>query len=178
MTSVEAKTNLENTDYKKTLKITWLAEVEEAPFVPTKCVYFDHIISKQVLGKDEDFKQYIGHETWVCSVLVRSKRFWNCYYLFLCFQKEFQMLGDPELKKLKKGDTIQLQRRGFFKVDVAYRPLSLFTCKEQPIVLFHIPDGHTKDGTIPNPLKLAKKNVQVFQYIFIICEVNSSRIMF
>lgn len=62
------------------------------------------------------------------------------------------MLGDPELKKLKKGDIIQLQRRGFFKVDVAYEPLSLHTCKERAIVLFYIPDGHTKENPTNTPL--------------------------
>ncbi|KAB0799789.1 hypothetical protein PPYR_07669 [Photinus pyralis] len=120
--SIEAEPNLSNKDYKKTLKITWLADNEKATFTPTFCIYFDHIISKSLLGKDEDFKQYIGHET----------------------KKSVRMLGDPELKKLKKGDIIQLQRRGFFKVETAYAPLSLNTCKERSVILFAIPDGHTK----------------------------------
>lgn len=55
------------------------------------------------------------------------------------------MLGDPELAALKKGDVIQLQRRGFFKVDVAYRPPSELSGRDQPCVLFHIPDGHSKE---------------------------------
>ena len=63
ITSIEAEPNLENKDYKKTLKLTWLAVTEQSKFTPTWCVYFDHIISKPLLGKDEDFKQYIGHET-------------------------------------------------------------------------------------------------------------------
>lgn len=85
---------MENKDYKKTLKLTWLAETPKAQFTPTYCVYFDHIISKPLLGKDEDFKQYVGHET----------------------RKEVKVLGDPELRNLKKGDIIQIQRKGFFKV--------------------------------------------------------------
>ncbi|XP_044264891.1 bifunctional glutamate/proline--tRNA ligase [Tribolium madens] len=132
ITSIEAESNLENKDYKKTLKLTWLAVTNNAKFTPTWCVYFDHLISKPLLGKDEDFKQFIGHET----------------------RKEFQMIGDPELKKLKKGDIIQLQRRGFFRVDVAYEPMDLATCKEQPIILFYIPDGHTKES--PFALNTAK----------------------
>lgn len=124
ITSVDAALNLENKDFKKTLKLTWLA-VEDDPsaYPPTFCVYFDNIISKAVLGKDEDFKQFIGHKT----------------------RDEVPMLGDPELKKCKKGDIIQLQRRGFFKVDVAYAPPSGYTNVPSPIVLFSIPDGHTKD---------------------------------
>ena len=31
--------------------------------MPCVCVYFDHIINKAVLGKDDDFKNFIGHET-------------------------------------------------------------------------------------------------------------------
>ncbi|XP_057662757.1 bifunctional glutamate/proline--tRNA ligase [Diorhabda carinulata] len=139
ITSIEAVPNLENVDFKKTLKLTWLAEVDKAPFTPTWCVYFDHIISKAVLGKDEDFKQYIGHET----------------------RKEIEMLGDPELKKLKVGDIIQLQRRGFFRVDVAYKPANLHTYKEQPVVLFHIPEGNAKE-TMPGKVvqKTETKTVQ------------------
>lgn len=55
------------------------------------------------------------------------------------------MMGDPELKKCKKGDIIQLQRRGFFKVDEAYAPPSVVSGVSSPIILFSIPDGHTKD---------------------------------
>ncbi|XP_017463872.1 PREDICTED: bifunctional glutamate/proline--tRNA ligase-like, partial [Rhagoletis zephyria] len=121
---VDATLNLDNKDFKKTLKLTWLAEEDdESAYPPTYCVYFDNIISKAVLGKDEDFKQHIGHKT----------------------REELKMLGDPELKKCKKGDIIQLQRRGFFKVDVAYAPASPFSNAITPVILFSIPDGHTKD---------------------------------
>uniref|UniRef100_A0A1A9WPS7 Bifunctional glutamate/proline--tRNA ligase n=1 Tax=Glossina brevipalpis TaxID=37001 RepID=A0A1A9WPS7_9MUSC len=121
---IDASLNLDNKDFKKTLKLTWLAvEDEENIYPPTYCVYFDNIINKSVLGKDEDFKQYIGHKT----------------------REESQMLGDPELKKCKKGDIIQLQRRGFFKVDNAYQPPSPYTNVISPVILFSIPDGHTKD---------------------------------
>ncbi|KAG5868157.1 hypothetical protein JTB14_017350 [Gonioctena quinquepunctata] len=138
VTNVEAEPNLENKDYKKTLKLTWLAEVEKVSFTPTYCVYFDHLLNKPVLGKDEDFKQYIGHET----------------------RKEVEMLGDPELRKLKAGDIIQLQRRGFFRVDVAYKPATANTCKEQPIILFAIPDGHANDNPLGNaaPAKAAENS--------------------
>lgn len=63
VTSIDATPALDNKDYKKTLKLTWLADSKQSPMVETYCVYFDHIISKPLLGKDEDFKQYIGHQT-------------------------------------------------------------------------------------------------------------------
>lgn len=126
ITSIEAEENLSNTDFKKTLKLTWLADIEEAPFVPCVCVYFDHIISKPVLGKDEDFKQYINPNTRI----------------------ERTMLGDPELITVKKGDIIQFQRRGFYICDQEYEPRSVYTGCETPIVLFFVPDGHSKENPI------------------------------
>ncbi|XP_026314818.1 bifunctional glutamate/proline--tRNA ligase isoform X2 [Hyposmocoma kahamanoa] len=123
VTNIDATPNLDNKDYKKTLKLTWLAESPQSPMLEVYCVYFDHIISKPLLGKDEDFKQYIGHQT----------------------RWEIPMLGEPELAKLKVGDIIQLQRRGFFRVDVAPTPPSPHTSRATPLVLFHVPDGHTKE---------------------------------
>ncbi|KAG5673819.1 hypothetical protein PVAND_003834 [Polypedilum vanderplanki] len=123
ITSIDAELNLSDTDFKKTLKLTWLCKQDPSEYPTTYCVYFDHIISKAVLGKNEDFKAYIGHET----------------------RKETKMLADPELKKCQKGDIIQLQRRGFFKVDQAYAPASEISGSERPIVLYFIPDGHKKE---------------------------------
>lgn len=66
-------------------------------------------------------------------------------WIHVFFQWEIPMLGEPELSKLKKGQLIQLQRRGFFRVDVAHAPISQHTSKATPLILFHVPDGHTKD---------------------------------
>uniref|UniRef100_A0A7N5K3C8 Bifunctional glutamate/proline--tRNA ligase n=1 Tax=Ailuropoda melanoleuca TaxID=9646 RepID=A0A7N5K3C8_AILME len=121
--SLDAKLNLENKDYKKTTKITWLAETAHALPVPAICVTYEHLITKPVLGKDEDFKQYVNKNS----------------------KHEELMLGDPCLKDLKKGDIIQLQRRGFFICDQPYEPVSPYSCKEAPCVLIYIPDGHTKE---------------------------------
>uniref|UniRef100_A0A8C4X2Z4 Bifunctional glutamate/proline--tRNA ligase n=1 Tax=Erpetoichthys calabaricus TaxID=27687 RepID=A0A8C4X2Z4_ERPCA len=121
--SLDGCLNLENCDYKKTTKITWLTETEQAPLVPTVCVNYEHLITKPVLGRDEDFKQYINQNSKV----------------------EEKMLGDPCLRNLKKGDIIQLQRRGFYICDQPYEPISPFSCKESPCILLYIPDGHTKE---------------------------------
>ncbi|XP_014732386.1 PREDICTED: bifunctional glutamate/proline--tRNA ligase isoform X2 [Sturnus vulgaris] len=121
--SIDAKLNLDNKDFKKTTKITWLAETPRAPLIPTVCVNYEHLITKPVLGKDEDFKQYINRNS----------------------KQEELMLGDPCLKELKKGDIIQLQRRGFFICDQPYEPVSPYSCKDAPCILIYIPDGHTKE---------------------------------
>ncbi|CAB4070099.1 EPRS [Lepeophtheirus salmonis] len=50
VSSIDGEPLLDDKDYKKTLKVTWLANVSGAGFVPTQCVYFDHIISKSKLA--------------------------------------------------------------------------------------------------------------------------------
>ena len=57
---VEARLNLENTDYKNTQKLTWLADTDHAPLTPTVCVHFEHLINKGVLKPDEDFKDFVN----------------------------------------------------------------------------------------------------------------------
>lgn len=54
------------------------------------------------------------------------------------------MLGDPSLRQLKKGDIIQVQRRGFYICDEPYRPPSVHSGVESPCILFNVPDGHSK----------------------------------
>ncbi|KAI4497930.1 hypothetical protein M0802_007046 [Mischocyttarus mexicanus] len=125
--SVDARLNLSDENYKNTLKITWLpAPQNSKDLIPCYAVYFDHIISKPVLGKDEDFKNFLPKDTRV----------------------EVRMLGESELNRVKKGEIIQLQRKGFFRCDVPYADISPFCCKEQPLILFHIPDGHTASKSV------------------------------
>lgn len=57
-------------DYKKTQKITWLAEAEDGPFIPAVCIQYDHIITKGVLGKDEDFKNFINKDSKVSISII------------------------------------------------------------------------------------------------------------
>lgn len=87
ITSVDASLNLEDKDFKKTLKLTWLCDMEPEAFTPTYCVYFEHIISKAVLGREEDFKQYIGHQTRVRFLLIfHSFLFLLIFFFFLIFR--------------------------------------------------------------------------------------------
>uniref|UniRef100_A0A4W6G4F0 Bifunctional glutamate/proline--tRNA ligase n=1 Tax=Lates calcarifer TaxID=8187 RepID=A0A4W6G4F0_LATCA len=118
--SMEARLNLDNKDYKKTTKITWLAETNSAPLLPTICINYQPLISKAVITKDDDFKEYINKNS----------------------KLEEKMLGDPCLKNLKKGDIIQLQRRGFYICDQPYEPVSPNSCKESPC---EMPTAGSKD---------------------------------
>lgn len=57
------------------------------------------------------------------------------------------MVGECEMSRVKKGEIIQILRKGFFRCDVPFAPTSSFSGREQPLVLFHIPDGHSSAPT-------------------------------
>jgi len=118
--SVDAEENTDNKDFKKTLKVTWLCDEEDkSPPTPAVLIYYDHIISKAILEKDDDFKSFVNPNS----------------------KHEVEMVGDPELKNLKKGDIIQVQRRGYFICDVEYAPFNPSVGRPRPVVLISIPDG-------------------------------------
>ncbi|KAH0558106.1 bifunctional glutamate/proline--tRNA ligase isoform X1 [Cotesia glomerata] len=138
ITEIDARLKLDDKDYKNTVKLTWLAEKgdkddykKDGELVPCVAVYFDHIISKNVLGKDDDFKDFITKDT----------------------RKEVKMLGESELKNVKQGQIVQLQRKGFFRCDVPYGPMSDLTSRERPLILFYIPDGHTNSSPVASAPK-------------------------
>lgn len=52
-----------------------------------------------------------------------------------CTKKEIAAFGDSNMRNLKQGDILQLERKGYFRCDVPFvRP-------SKPMVLFAIPDG-------------------------------------
>jgi bifunctional glutamyl/prolyl-tRNA synthetase len=111
--------------------VTWLADAPaDAPFTPVKCYHFDHIISKAVLDKDEDFKLFCDHKT----------------------EFEFDVLGDHEMRHVKKGDIIQISRRGYFICDEPFVPAAAGSGGEKgvlagsPLVLFNIPEGNKRES--------------------------------
>merc|ERR1719184_287065 len=110
------------------MKLTWLCnDKDNSPTTPTVLIYYDHIISKAILDKDDDFKSFVGTKT----------------------KHEVEMLGDPELKDLKKGDCVQIQRRGYFICDVPYAPYSQSVGRARPCVLLAIPDGTPTSYGLP-----------------------------
>lgn len=66
---VVAELDLDNKDYKKTLKVTWLAEAKMGKNIPIKAAYYDHVISKAIIKQDEDWKQYINKDSVVSEKL-------------------------------------------------------------------------------------------------------------
>lgn len=83
--------------------------------MPSTLVEFDYLITKKNLDPNDNFEDFVNPHS----------------------RAESAAIGDAGLRVLRVGDVIQLERRGFFRVDKAYAP-------GQPLVLFMIPDGKTK----------------------------------
>jgi len=85
--------------------------------VAVKLYEFDNLISKASLEEGEDYKDFINENNKAVS----------------------EAIGDSGLKRLKENDVIQLERRGFFRVDKAWA-----AGKGNEIELITIPDGKSK----------------------------------
>lgn len=99
-------------DYKKTKwKLHWLANTEQ--LVPLTLEYFGHLLTKKALDDEDSFEDFVNTD---------SKRV------------EYA-LGDMNMRMARKGDILQLERMGYFRVDIQQ-------LREQGhIVLLNIPDG-------------------------------------
>merc|ERR1719193_1971032 len=116
------------------MKLTWLCEdSENSPTTPTVLIYYDHIISKAILDKDDDFKNFVNKDS----------------------RHEVEMLGDPEMKDLKKGDIVQIQRRGFFICDSEYQPYNKCVGRARPAVMIAIPNGTSSSYGLPGKTNTA-----------------------
>ncbi|KAK2781183.1 hypothetical protein FQN52_001764 [Onygenales sp. PD_12] len=113
VTGLELELHLQG-DVKKTdKKVTWLAK-EGQDLVPVELVDFDYIITKDKIEKDDDINDYINTKT-----EFRSEAFADC-----------------NVADLAEGDIIQFERKGYFRLDRAYKD-------GKPAVFFNIPTGKT-----------------------------------
>nr|CAD1828066.1 unnamed protein product [Ananas comosus var. bracteatus] len=111
VTHLTGELHLEGSVKTTKLKLTWLPDTEE--LVHLSLVEFDYLIRKKKLEEGEDFLDNLNP----------------------CTRKETAALGDSNMRNLKRGEIIQLERKGYFRCDVPFlRP-------SKPIVLFAIPDG-------------------------------------
>lgn len=117
ITGLSATLHLEG-DFRKTkLKLTWLADTDDV--VPLRLEHYGYLITKKKLEEDDTFEEFVNKN---------SIRIYNA-------------IGDLNMKHLKKGDIIQLERRGYYIVDVPYDASK----PSDSIVLFDIPDGRSRD---------------------------------
>jgi len=109
----------DDVDYKKTKKWTWLADLN-GELVSTKLIKYDHLVSKAKIEDDDEIEKIVNDE---------SKREWS-------------VLGDVNLKMVKKGDIIQLARRGYYICDaVDLRDDAVGVDSSKVLTLIEIPDG-------------------------------------
>lgn len=104
-----------NGDFKKARKLSWLANVAEN--TPVVLYEFDYLITKPKIEKDENFQDFVNPMTMATTKVV----------------------GDPGLRTLQEHDIIQLERRGYYRVDRPY-----LRSPDRPLELFMIPDGKAK----------------------------------
>jgi glutamyl-tRNA synthetase len=76
------------------------------------------LLSRTQVEEDDDFHELVNPKT----------------------KFETPAVGDVNMASLKKGDIIQLERRGYYIVDQPYGGAA-----DKPAVLFSIPDGRTKN---------------------------------
>jgi glutamyl-tRNA synthetase len=95
-------------------KLSWIAKVSSnATAILTE---FDHLVTKEKLEEMDKFEDFVNSSTIATTIVT----------------------ADAGLKTLQQHDIIQLERRGFYRVD---RP---YISNDKPIVLFMIPDGKSK----------------------------------
>ena len=121
----------DSTDFKRKKALSWLAQSpvdhpeypEWGDLVPCTLVEYDYLLAKPKLEEDDELDEP-GVLTPVSKV-------------------ETPAWADPMLKLVSQHDVIQLERRGFFRVDVPWRPKTALdgTVTYQDPVLIYIPDG-------------------------------------
>ena len=102
-------------NFSKTKKLSWLADVGEN--IDAELVEFDHLITKKTLSDEDDFKDFV-------NPITRASQ---------------TAKVDACCRLLKAGDVIQLERRGFYRVDAPYGGDD-----SKPLQLFNVPDGKTR----------------------------------
>ncbi|KAJ6799508.1 glutamate--tRNA ligase, cytoplasmic-like [Iris pallida] len=111
ITHLIGRLHLEGSVKTTKLKLTWLPETDE--LVKLSLVEFDYLIKKKKLEEGEDFIDNLNP----------------------CTRRETAAIGDSNMRNLKQGDILQLERKGYFRCDTPFlRP-------SKPIVLYAIPDG-------------------------------------
>lgn len=106
--------HLEGSVKSTKLKLTWLPETDE--LLPLTLVDLDYLITKKKLEEDDDFVSVLNPNT----------------------RSETLALGDSNLRNVKRGEILQLERKGYY---ICETPLIRPT---RPIVLISIPDGRQR----------------------------------
>ncbi|KAF2865788.1 glutamyl-tRNA synthetase [Massariosphaeria phaeospora] len=113
VTAVELELHLQG-DVKKTAKkVTWLST--DQALVPVELVDFDYLITKDKLDVDDELGDFLNKQTETRTLAV----------------------ADCNVAELQVDDVIQFDRKGYFRVDRAFR-------HGEAVVAFQIPTGKSK----------------------------------
>ena len=97
-------------------KLTWLANT--ADLVPVELVDLDFIISKDKVEEEDKLEDIITKQSYL----------------------PYKGKGEAAFRCVKKGEIIQVERRGFYICDAPYLRA------EEPVRLFFVPDGKNLMG--------------------------------
>lgn len=102
---------------KKTKKLTWVAKSDTN--VELTIQELDHIITKEKIEENDKIEEIVNRNSMV----------------------EYKAIAEGNVRTLKKGERIQLTRRGYFIVDSVEVPGE----PGRPMKLIFIPDGKQKN---------------------------------
>ena len=130
MTALEGSLNLAG-DFKKTRKLTWLGDAGAGAGAPVAlCLCdFDFLITKPKLDEGDEFEAFVNPRT----------------------KWEAPAVGEPAMRSLKAGAIVQLERKGFYRVDVPALD------DARPMVLFAVPDGRPRPVGVAAAWEAAQK---------------------
>lgn len=109
-----AKVDLADKDFKKTKKITWVTADEDTT-VEVTLVEYDHLITKKKVEENDEISKIVNQNSKI----------------------EYVAIAEGSLRNIQQGESIQIERRGYFFVDQA-------NYLDKKIRLNFIPDGKTK----------------------------------
>ena len=110
ITQLELELHLQGDVKATSKKITWLSTDQE--LVPLLMYDFDFIITKDKLGEDDQLEDVLTEKT----------------------EFKTEALADYNVAGLKEGDIVQFDRKGFFRIDKAFK-------HGGSVVAFQIPTG-------------------------------------
>eukprot|EP00501_MAST-03F_sp_TOSAG23-6_P001313 GSMAST32.ASY1.ANO1.1361.1 assembled CDS len=117
ITGIEGHLHLKG-DFKLTKhKLTWVAKTDD--LLPIEAFEFGHIVTKKKMEQGDDIMDFLTSK--IHPTKVGSK-----------------MFADSHMRRLKAGDVMQIERRGYFRVD---RP---YISQDKPMICFLVPDGKKK----------------------------------
>jgi glutamyl-tRNA synthetase len=110
VTAIELELHLQGDVKKTSKKVTWLSKDQN--LVPVELVDFDYLITKDKLEEDDKLEDFLNKET----------------------ETRVSAVADVNVADLKEDDVIQFDRKGYFRIDRAFK-------HGEPLVAYKIPTG-------------------------------------